>query len=420
MNELSYGYESYEEYKDQLDKALGEAVENFVIIGYLLRTAKEDPTILEGSGYNSINDMAKAEYGLDGSQVSRFISINERYGDGPELLPQYRGFGQSKLSEMLSLPAAVAEELPQTITRAEIRELKEEIREEKKITDIEVAIERAQYPDIDIWEEFFKDWAKKHPTEFIELRDDDLYECFRNKVLTARVPGEGKMALTEDGESFTLTNMRDSSKHLMVISDFTSMVFELVQGDEPVPFPFNKEQWEKLTGETFPEEKKEEIAPAQEEKPLTTAPETKEKPDKIEKPEPKAEVVPKSAPTKNIESSEEDTEPDKAAEPIEEETETDQEEVETVEATVEDAPADEKPEDPEEIEIEEARKLKRIANDLRALGDQFDAGTGGNLYGNPIEELEGMIDEINSLPGLLIPIVEDAIRRIKLKEGESE
>ena len=85
MNELSYGYESYEEYKEQLDKALGAAVENFVVIGYLLRTAKEDPTILAGSGYSSIKEMAKEEYGLDESQVSRFISINERYGDGPEL-----------------------------------------------------------------------------------------------------------------------------------------------------------------------------------------------------------------------------------------------------------------------------------------------------------------------------------------------
>ena len=394
MNELSYGYESYEEYKVQLDKALGAAVENFVIIGYLLRTAKEDPTILEGSGYNSINDMAKAEYGLDGSQVSRFISITERYGDGPELLPQYRGFGQSKLSEMLSLPAAVAEELPQTITRAEIRELKEEIREEKKITDIEVAIERAQYPDIDIWEEFFKDWAKKHPTEFIELRDDDLYECFRNKVLTARVPGEGKMALTEDGESFTLTNMRDISKHIMVINDFTSMVIELAQGDEPVPFPFNKEQWEKLTGETFPEEKKEEIAPAQEEKPLTTAPETEEKPNKIEKPEPKAEVVPKSAPTEFTELSKVDTEPDKAAEPIEEKTETDPEEVETVEATVEDIPEEVTKEIPDKLDMGAVEKVEKRLEYIKTALERMKGGENIATQWGSIYDFAGIIKDI--------------------------
>lgn len=384
MNELSYGYESYEEYKAQLDKALGAAVENFVIIGYLLRTAKEDPTILEGSGYNSINDMAKAEYGLDGSQVSRFISINERYGDGPELLPQYRGFGQSKLSEMLSLPAAVAEELPQTITRAEIRELKEEIREEKKITDIEVAIERAQYPDIDIWEEFFKDWAKKHPTDFIELRDDDLYECFRNKVLTARVPGEGKMALTEDGESFTLTNMRDSSKHIMVINDFTSMVIELAQGDEPVPFPFNKEQWEKLTGEIFPEEKKEEIAPTQEEK----APKKKKKPDKIEKPEPKAEVVPKSTPTKNIESSEENTEPDKAAEPIKEEK------AETVEATVEDIPEEVTKEIPDKLDMGAVEKVEKRLEYIKTALERMKGGENIATQWGSIYDFAGIIKDI--------------------------
>ena len=409
MNELSYGYESYEEYKAQLDKALGAAVENFVIIGYLLRTAKEDPTILEGSGYNSINDMAKAEYGLDGSQVSRFISINERYGDGPELLPQYRGFGQSKLSEMLSLPAAVAEELPQTITRAEIRELKEEIREEKKITDIEVAIERAQYPDIDIWEEFFKDWAKKHPTEFIELRDDDLYECFRNKVLTARVPGEG--ALTEDGESFTLTNMRDSSKHIMVINDFTSMVIELAQGDEPVPFPFNREQWEKLTGETFPEEKKEEIAPAQEEKPLTTARRRRKSLTGSKSRSQKAKVVPKSTPTKNIESSEEDTEPDKAAEPIEEETKTDKEEVETVEATVEDAPVETKPEYGSRSSYEIAKHIKEDAVALReAIGQQDD---------DKAEKLiDKMMDDLYELRDIKFRGYHERMRKAEEEEDE--
>ena len=42
------------------------------------------------------------------------------------------------------------------------------------------------------------------------------------------------------------------------------------------------------------------------------------------------------------------------------------------------------------------------------------------MYSNPIEELEGMIDEINALPGELIPIVEDAIRRIKPKEDEDK
>ena len=67
----------------------------------------------------------------------------------------------------------------------------------------------------------------------------------------------------------------------------------------------------------------------------------------------------------------------------------------------------------EEIKILDKRELERIANGLRSLGDQFDAGTEEDLYSAPIEELEGMIDEIKALPGELIPIIEDAIRRKK-------
>ena len=65
---------------------------------------------------------------------------------------------------------------------------------------------------------------------------------------------------------------------------------------------------------------------------------------------------------------------------------------------------------PEEIKILDRRELNRIASDLHSLADQFERGTGGNLYDNPIVELKGMKDEISALPTKLLPIIDDAIR----------
>ena len=56
------------------------------------------------------------------------------------------------------------------------------------------------------------------------------------------------------------------------------------------------------------------------------------------------------------------------------------------------------------------RELKRIADGLISIADQFYTETAGNLYDNPIEELQGMKDEIRSLPRNLIPVIKNAIK----------
>lgn len=53
----------------------------------------------------------------------------------------YRGFGQTLLAEMLVLSDVVVESIPPEITRAQLREVKEEIKEEAAITDLEVMME---------------------------------------------------------------------------------------------------------------------------------------------------------------------------------------------------------------------------------------------------------------------------------------
>ncbi len=259
MNELIENAEpvikSFPELKNATDKAMAQAVENFVLIGYLLRKAKDEPELLSGSGYCDYKEFAKYEYGLEESQVSRFISINERYGDGAQLLPQFRGYGQSKLAEMLTLPAAVAEELPTEITRQEIRELKKEIAEENKISELELHVERAENPYVEIWVEFLKDWAHRNPEKFITIDITNEYETlFKDCVLTGRVPGEGKFMLTEKDRIVTLTNLRTNEKKQRDVDELEDILNE-INGEGL----FTETSWETIFEEKFPR-----IAPAQE------------------------------------------------------------------------------------------------------------------------------------------------------------
>ena len=68
------GYRSYQEYKQELDTELKKTAEGFVRIGYLLKVAR-DTSILTESQYDNVIDFARAEYGLDKTQVSRFMNI---------------------------------------------------------------------------------------------------------------------------------------------------------------------------------------------------------------------------------------------------------------------------------------------------------------------------------------------------------
>ena len=104
--ELMEYTKTYQEYKKELDAVLTRTAEDFVQIGYLLKVAR-DTNVLAESGYATVTDFARAEYGIDKTQVSRFISINDRFsedGYSDHLLPSYKGFGYAKLTLMLQIP----------------------------------------------------------------------------------------------------------------------------------------------------------------------------------------------------------------------------------------------------------------------------------------------------------------------------
>lgn len=199
--------DGYETFKNELDRAMIQATEDFVYIGYLLGQARDNPKILEGSGYSSYKEFAEAEYSLEESQVSRFIAIHEKYGHEGRLLPQYKGYGQSKLAEMLSIPDVIVQEIPKDITREELREIKRELKEEEKVTPLERYMEPPAEGD-GMADKVMHEYFRKHKEMFFKAAslikyngenwENELKEFFMpagESADTVRLSGIGTVVL---------------------------------------------------------------------------------------------------------------------------------------------------------------------------------------------------------------------------------
>ena len=114
------------ELKHKLKMELQGVKQSFVRIGYALRKI-DDQKLYEQDGYKSIAEFAKAEYGLEASTVSRFMSINREYsidGYSEHLREEYLEMGRSQLEEMLMLPEPDREMIKPETSRQDIRDLK--------------------------------------------------------------------------------------------------------------------------------------------------------------------------------------------------------------------------------------------------------------------------------------------------------
>lgn len=422
-------FETYEAYKNTMDQAVVATVQNIVKIGYLLKVAR-DTGILQESGYTTMRDFAQAEYNIDASMASRFIGINDRYsvgGNSMTLDEKYTGYETSKLAEMLTLPDAIIEEIPPEMKRDEIREIKGQLKEEEKTSDMEVLIEKCETEPSDdsdlaavlkqTLEENFEMFKEIDKLIYDGCKHEELYEALAPAgyaALIGRIPGKGRMMLSIKSlsEAPVLINTRTNEKE-----EYTwNQIFDNL--DYFIKYPNDTPDPEKDYKETFGHNpKKEDKKPSAVTVSEKAKPKTDKKPQKAEqKPEKAEEEAPKAdeLPFPDGEDPEithvspEDPLPEEVA--VEEETpaagEEPEEAPEAAGVNEEIAPAQ-----PEEIEVLSQRELERIANGLRSLADQFEAGSGGNLYSNPIEELEGMRSEIMALPGELLPVIEDAIRR---------
>nr|DAM80371.1 MAG TPA: Protein of unknown function (DUF3102) [Caudoviricetes sp.] len=317
MDIIAY-QKSYREYKAELDNELQKTAEGFVRIGYLLKVAR-DTNVLAESGYKTVAEFAQAEYSLDKTQVSRFISINDKFaenGYSDRLQAKYQGFGYAKLTLMLQLPDAVKEALTPSYSKAEIQSIKEEVDEEKKVSDIEVCLEASQSPEEGgtLIERIARQLLHDEPGMFTELHREAL-GCSVNmqhfqriiapageKTYSVRLAGVGRILLilndastnravnsrTGEFEEVTWQQLRDAVEKLTGLKECTGKTSE--------------ERWSELFGEPYPlnaPEAKSEVAPEQQTK--QPAVRKKSKVQKARTESPKKPVNPKTEEEKPVE-----------------------------------------------------------------------------------------------------------------------
>lgn len=312
MNELVYN-KSFNEWETELKTEITRAADSFVRIGYLLKVAR-DTDILQGSGYSTIVDYAKAKYGLDKTQVSRFVAIYERFGvqGNPELQDRYKQFGYSKLALMLQLPDEINEELSPDYSKSEINALKTELDEESKISDLEVYAESREastqnYNLLEqciykICEDNIYTYKRLHRaiTTDIGVDESNIVELLApagEKIYSVRIAGIGRIAVSvkKDDAYIHTINMRTNEKENWSLDDVVKAVVKIID----TPEADVKTAWQQLYNQPWTEGEKAEVAPAQQspvpkkEKKVAIAKVKKEKPKPIEPvkiPEPKEQL----------------------------------------------------------------------------------------------------------------------------------
>lgn len=274
MESLSNYRASYQEFKQALDTEMQKTVEGFVKIGFLLNFAAETNIVEEG-GYANVNDFAKAEYGIDATQVSRFVNIYKRFGvpGEPRLKEQYANHGVAKLGIMLTLPDSINEEISSDYSKSEINAIKHEIEAEQKVSDIEVAIEAKEMEDSIQYTlpeglkqavyQLIHDEPELYVRIYSCIELDDLKELLApmgENTYFVRIKGIGRLAMFMKAESdITISNIREGSKQNYDWQQLFDVLKEYFAMGEDA-----KDSWSNVFQEPYPEVVKEESAKVEE------------------------------------------------------------------------------------------------------------------------------------------------------------
>ena len=253
MNDLTT-ITDYRGFKAALDTELNQTAESFVRIGFLLKQAR-DTNILAESGYKSVVDFAQAEYNIDKTQVSRFIHINDKFSEGgysDHLLPQYQGFGYSKLTLMLALPDAVNEALTPDYSKSEINEIKQEVEKEEAITPLEVMMEpKTEMPQGTNLENFIYELGKENPLLFSEA----LCSILTVDAMKRAMAPVGRQMLSLSDSQCQLINSRTGEAEVISWEDIRKAwerMYTLQNDDEETDGIDKEKMYSDIYGIPFP------------------------------------------------------------------------------------------------------------------------------------------------------------------------
>ena len=293
-------FADFAEYEKAFDEEVNRVELGFVRIGYMLRYAL-DTDILQGSSYTSMEEFAYAKYKIDKSQASRFIGINRRFSEGGYsdcLKEQFKGYGVAKLGELLTLSDEIIEVLPENLSRSAIQTVKKEIREEEKISDLEIMMEESEGNGGSLLDQWMEVYFREHPEKYLQIRNLYLgtdWERMAADILapsgtaaeTARIPGTGKMILAIKGsdQNPVLMNVRTMEKESYSWPECAESLRRLC------PYTMEpKRAYEQHYGIPFPEKTPEELLDKKRQK-EQDPPKKKENPPKPQS-SPKTSVAP--------------------------------------------------------------------------------------------------------------------------------
>ncbi len=304
--------QSYEEIKSIIRDKLSSVAESFVSIGYRLKQIR-DGEMYKADGYTDIWEFAEQEYSLSQTSASRFMSINERYsvdGNSAFLLPQYAGYGWSKLSEMLSLTDEQLKLVSDRTTRVEIREIKrmnsEEMTAENEVhahaheTEESLDITQSQ-PQFSVDEKYRIPNAKELLIDFFRLKERREAMIVLAKLLSVyRVNNEINLKAAEiinpSGHLMYRKGMailmfeEDHIKYNKFGGETTNYTYEDFVHDLLMVFDMSLEDpWVAFYGEPEPDPIPEPVAPKYEPKQEVKPAGKKPEPVKDNKPTPKSE-----------------------------------------------------------------------------------------------------------------------------------
>lgn len=263
-------FDRYIDFKQEFDREYRSQTEGYIKMGYLLKVAR-DTDILRGSGYKSIAEFAWNEYKIRDDAVSRMIDVNDRFSEGgysDKLDGKYQGYGASLLAEMITMSDAVIDALPPGTTREVIREVKKEIREEEKVSDLEVLIEgqdsRQQGMESNLAKalhQYYRENMRSYPEMYKAVKAGGDLEDTALRVLapsgvgvkTVRIQGIGKIMLSIKGrnQSLELVNIRTNETELYTWEDCAEIMLKMCTGKN------YRAAFEALYGEEYPEPEKE-------------------------------------------------------------------------------------------------------------------------------------------------------------------
>jgi len=122
---------SYEDAKISIATSKATIEREYIAIGFYLRHIR-DNAMYQEDGYQTVEEMAKEQFGMGASAVSRAINVNKEFsrkGYSPLLADDYKGYSKSLLIEMLTMEPEERQLVTPDMTVKEVREIKADLRE---------------------------------------------------------------------------------------------------------------------------------------------------------------------------------------------------------------------------------------------------------------------------------------------------